>query len=152
MAAPVGNQFWRFVKDPGRKPHFTDPEEMWAKALEYFQYCEDNPEEVEELHPKNGTQIIRKRQPFLKSDCALFLGFAKWETLKDYSQKEAFSEIVTRIEQVIYGQKLRGAAIGIYNSNIIARDLGLKDVSDVNVNDQRKQVADVFPDTLDQPS
>jgi hypothetical protein len=150
MAAPIGNQFWRFIKDVGRKPHYTDPQEMWAKAIEYFQFCQDNPEQVEELHPKTGVQVVKKHQPFLKSDCALFLGFSRWESLKEYSQKKGFFEIVTRIEQVIYGQKLRGAAMGIYNSNIIARDLGLRDVSDVNVNDARKDVAALFPEDLEE--
>ena len=50
-------------------------------------------------------------------------------------------------------QQFEGAAAGFLNPNIIARKLGLKEQSEVNVNDNRKQVADLFPlDTTEQSS
>jgi hypothetical protein len=36
-----------------------------------------------------------------------------------------YSEVFTHIEQQIYDNKLSGSAVGLFNHNIIARDLGL---------------------------
>nr|CBA74347.1 conserved hypothetical phage protein [Arsenophonus nasoniae] len=48
-----------------------------------------------------------------------------------YKAKEGFSIITTRTEEVIYDQKFSGAAADLLNANIIARDLGLKEQSQV---------------------
>lgn len=53
---------------------------------------------------------------------------------------EGFSDITTRAEEIIYDQKFSGAAADLLNANIIARDLGLKEQS---------QVEDVTPDKGD---
>lgn len=45
---------------------------------------------------------------------------------------EDFSEVITRIEEIIYTQKFDGAAVGLYNGNIIARDLGLTDKKELD--------------------
>ena len=58
---------------------------------------------------------------------AHFCGLHAWEVLKDLKDvSKDFSELVTRIEQLIYNQKLEGASVGAFNSSIIASDLGLK--------------------------
>lgn len=62
------------------------------------------------------------------------------ETWRTYRLREDLSEVVTRAEQVIYDQKFSGAAADLLNANIIARDLGLKEQS---------QVEDVTPDKGD---
>jgi len=41
-----------------------------------------------------------------------------------------FSTVIADIEAVIKSQKFQGAAAGLLNANIIARDLGLADKSD----------------------
>lgn len=43
-----------------------------------------------------------------------------------------WSLIIARIEDVIHSQKLEGAAVGQYNHNIITRDLGLAEKSEVS--------------------
>ena len=40
------------------------------------------------------------------------------------------SEVITRVESIIYEQKFTGAAADLLNSNIIARELGLADRSE----------------------
>ena len=44
--------------------------------------------------------------------------------------------ITTRIRDIIYDQKFTGAAAGLLESNIIARELGLVDKKDVTTNGQ----------------
>lgn len=63
------------------------------------------------------------------SGLCLFLDITQ-ETWWQYRQKEGFSEIVTRAEEVIRNQKFTGAAAELLNPNIIARDLGLRDKQD----------------------
>lgn len=42
-------------------------------------------------------------------------------------------QVTTRIDEIIYKQKFEGAAVGAFNANIIARDLGLADKKDVDI-------------------
>lgn len=59
------------------------------------------------------------------------------EYFRQFKQSEAakndkdFSRVIRKIEQVIYQQKFEGAAVGAYNANIIARDLGLRDAQEI---------------------
>lgn len=52
----------------------------------------------------------------------LQIGTSTWS---DYKKKKDFSDIITRVEGIIYQQKLEGAAADMLNPNIIARELGL---------------------------
>ena len=49
------------------------------------------------------------------------------ETLREYRKRPEFSGVIRAIDESIKNQKFEGAAAGFFNSNIIARDLGLKD-------------------------
>jgi hypothetical protein len=147
MAAPIGNQFWRLRSKHGRDRIFQTPDDLWNAAVEYFEAVEDSFEEVEVPHVK-GVLKVKHKQPFLKGDFALFVGFSRWEDVKTYETREGFGEIFTRIEQIIYSQKFRGASVGIFNANIIARDLGLKDSSEVDLTTGGKPFTlNVKPDT-----
>ena len=53
------------------------------------------------------------------------------ETLREYRKRREFSGVVRAIDESIKNQKFDGAAAGFFNANIIARDLGLKDKSEV---------------------
>ena len=46
-------------------------------------------------------------------------------TFHDYKQNEDFSEVIAKIEQVIFTQKFEGAAADLLNANIISRALGI---------------------------
>jgi hypothetical protein len=55
---------------------------------------------------------------------------------KDEISKD-FSKVITHIREIIYRQKFEGAAAGFLNPNIIARDLGLKDRTDLTTDDEK---------------
>lgn len=55
---------------------------------------------------------------------------------KDQINKD-FSAVINKIEEIIYQQKFEGAAVGLFNSNIIARDLGLRDKQDLTSNGEQ---------------
>lgn len=43
-----------------------------------------------------------------------------------------YKDLITRIRQICYQNKLEGAIVGIYNANVIIRDLGLADKQEIN--------------------
>lgn len=132
MSAPVGNQFWKLRSKHGRDKLFASPDLLWEAACEYFQWCEDNPLEVIDFRGKDATKVtLPKQRPYTIQGLCLYLDtsthyFNDFEAAKH----EGFTEIVSRIRQTIYDQKFSGASAGIFNHNIIARDLGLVDKKD----------------------
>lgn len=139
MSAPEGNQFWKARAASGREKIFSSPEELWRAACEYFQWCDDNPWHKNEA-VKGGDlagKIIKvpTERPYTITGLSVFLDIDQ-ETFNNYSTKEGYEDffgICTRIREVIYTQKFEGAAVGAFNANIIARDLGLKEKQDVAV-------------------
>ena len=130
MAAPIGNQFWKLRTKHGRDKLFSSPEILWEAACEYFQYVIDSPIEVEEtkIKPNSVEVTVNKlKRPFTWEALELYLDI---ESLRDYKTNpnyKDFSQVITRIDKVIYSNKFEGASAGVFNANIIARDLGLKD-------------------------
>lgn len=132
MAAPKGNQFWRLAEHPGR-PKSYQPDELWEKALEYFEWIENNPwykNEAVKGGDAVGTIIqVPTSRPFTQTGFCVFAGISL-NTFDVYAKTEEFQEVTTRIREIMYTQKFEGATVGAYNANIIARDLGLVDKTD----------------------
>lgn len=147
MAAPKGNRFWELRSKHGRDKLFETPELMWEAACEYFKWCQNNPfMEVQQAKvnpvpikdektgkyswPPNLIELPKMR-PFTLHGLCLYMdcGTAYFRNFKseERAHGEGFKSVIAKIEEVIYNQKFSGAASGFFNSNIIARDLGLKD-------------------------
>lgn len=134
MSAPAGNQFWKARSSHGRKPLFKTPEDLWEACCEYFQWVEDNPLWESKLFSFQGEVhegTAPKMRAMTMNGLCLFLDISI-QTWADYRSREDFIEVVSRVESVIYDQKFSGAAADLLNPNIIARDLGLKDKTDVD--------------------
>lgn len=136
MPAPKGNRFWELRSSHGRKPKFESSDKLWEAACEYFEWVESNPLMSAELVKFQGeatvAEVPKMRAMTIQGLC-LFLDITN-QNLQEYGEREGFSEIVTRIKDVIYQQKFSGAAADLLNSNIIARDLGLADKKNVDGN------------------
>lgn len=136
MAAPSGNHFWELRASHGRDLIFSSPEILWEAAKEYFEATVNRPWIKKDWVGKDGVEVDRETTPpFTLTSLYLFLDISH-QTWNLYRQREDFVEVVTRIENVIYSQKFEGASVGAYNSNIIARDLGLvdkKEIGDVKI-------------------
>jgi DNA-packaging protein gp3 len=129
MAAPKGNEFWKLRSSHGRNPIFSDPEQLWDAACEYFEWVEANPLWEDKLVTFQGSashEPCAKMRAMTIDGLCLFLDIDP-TTWADYRRKEDFSSIATRVENVIRSQKFAGAAADLLNPNIIARDLGLSD-------------------------
>lgn len=163
MAATKGNQFWKQRSKHGRNRIFTDPEVLWQEAVRYFNWRSKTP--FYKVEQKRGNVILpssaqltegqlsemiqgkvylEQMQPFTIHSLCLFLGvntkyFNDFESSLDKldpALAESFSEVITRIKDTIYDQKFSGAAAGFFQHNIIARDLGLKENTNMGLGDQ----------------
>lgn len=148
MAAPIGNEFWKLRSKHGRDKLFKTPEAMWEAACEYFQWCQDTPLiEVDFRGKENDEVHLPKMRPFTLHglcrylDCNTLYFNDFQEGLKDKTDElsKGFSLVITRIRETIYEQKFTGAAAGFLNPNIIARDLGLMDKTDITSGGEKVQ-------------
>lgn len=134
MPAPVGNQFWKARSSHGRAPTFADPVELWAACQEYFEWVDKHPLYEARPFAYQGDVTIKKvakmRAMTLTGLC-IFLDISRrsWD---DYEAREGFLPVTTRVSEIIRTQKFEGASADLLNPNIIARDLGLADKSELS--------------------
>jgi hypothetical protein len=138
MGAPKGNQFWKLRAKHGRDKLFATPELLWEAACEYFEWCEQNPLMETKAFAYQGeitTAELPKMRAMTLSQLCFYLGCneAYFRTFKSQlpENEKDFNTVIKEIETIIYNQKFQGAAADLLNANIIARDLGLADRSDL---------------------
>ena len=114
MAFKQGNTYWKLAKGftPGTEKKYA-PDELWVKAVEYFKWVEDN-----------------KMRAMTITEFCVFAGITS-QTFFNYEKEQAYFDITARIRDIIYSQKFTGAAAGLLESNIIARELGLADKQEI---------------------
>lgn len=133
MSAPIGNRFWEQRSKHGRSKRFETPEELWEEACEYFKWCEDNPLIEVDFKGKDAMEVhIPKMRAFTWDGLELFIDMYSLRDYKTNEKYKEFSQVISRIDKIIYNQKFTGAAAGFLNPNIIARDLGLADKKEVD--------------------
>jgi len=134
MGAPAGNNFWTLRSKHGRELIFSNPTVLIDAVGEYFEKIEESPwykNEAIKGGDAAGTIVkIPTVQPYtLKGLCHfLDIDFTTW---LDYKERPEFKAAIEKVEDFIYNHKFIGATVGVFNANIIARDLGLVDKKDV---------------------
>lgn len=129
MAAPKGNEFWKLRSKHGPRPKFETPEALWEACLEYFQWVIENPLHEQKAFAHQGTVVtaeLEKMRAMTVAGLCLHLGISE-QTWYEWEKDEGLSEVASRARRVIYAQKFEGAAAGLLNANIIARELGLRE-------------------------
>jgi hypothetical protein len=132
MAAPAGNEFWKQRSSHGRKPIFASAEQLETACDEYFTWVEANPLYEAQAFAYQGTVTVHelsKMRAMTLAGLCIFLDIDR-ATWADYAAREDFFLVTTRVDDIIRTQKFAGAAAGLLNANIIARDLGLADKSE----------------------
>lgn len=131
--------YWQRMKTEGaatlgRPRAFEDPADLWAVACDYFKECDDNPWLKTDFKGKDNEEVqIPTQRPYLWQGLDAFC-FEKGycTSLKDYrtgarnpkykdGRYANFAEVITRIEAIMSKNKLEGALVGAYNSNLTAR-------------------------------
>jgi hypothetical protein len=158
MPAPKGNEYWKLQSKYGRDKLFASPDLLWKAAIEYFEWCNNNPWYHNEQ--KKGNTIIPKnfegeiseeilnpiakiptQRPFTLSGLCLYLGCNEkyFNQFVDNSEEQAFSNVIAQIRNVIETQQFEGAIVGAFKENIIARKLGLTEKTE-NKNIQKMAI------------
>lgn len=143
MSAPAKNEFYKMVQAPtGRPPKYDSAQDLWLKAVEYFEWVNENPLYELKVFQYQG-EIVEKEMPKMRAmtetGFCLFAGIST-ETFRSYKKSsleevEDFFGVSHRIADIIYGQKFEGAAADFLNANIIGRELGLVDKSQTALTD-----------------
>lgn len=136
-----GNSVWRAAlekygkeKMGGRPRVFETPDDMVNMAIEYFEWCDDNPLPEQKVFHSQG--VITKTtyyhpRPYNFSGLFSYCNISN-SSWVDYKNRSEFSKAVEFITESIKDQKLSGGLAGYYNANLVARDLGLRDAQDVD--------------------
>lgn len=140
-------ELWEVAKKGvGQPPCFNSPDEMLSKAYEYFAWCKDNQFAVQKPFSSQGEVIYGsefKMRAMTQEGLCVFLNISK-STWHNYQNNPEYLDVTGHINDIMREQKFSGAAAGLLNANIIARDLGLKDSSEIehsgNVNHEVKQI------------
>lgn len=134
MSAPKGNSFWLKRTTHGTDKKFT-VDELWMAACEYFEECDNNPWTKKTWVGKaSKEEEIPIQRPYTIKGLCLFLDIDE-DTFSNYENKTGYEDyfgIARRIRMIIYTCKFEGAIVGAFNSNIIARDLGLADKREIS--------------------
>ena len=114
---------WQIV-DPGGRPVAYHPEQLWAKACEYFEWAKASPL-MEEKHFGTGlSRKLKHPKPFTKQGLCVFLGISP-RTFDTYALRSEYQPFTETIRSIMFDQKFSAAAAGLMNASIIARELGL---------------------------
>lgn len=125
----TGNKFWMARSSHGREPIFKTKQALWKACIEYFEWVHDNPLKGTELvkHQGHGKEFeVSKMRAMTISGLCIFLGISR-NTWTNYRERKGFEDVTSRVDDIIYTQKFEGAAGGLLNPVIIARELGLAD-------------------------
>lgn len=140
------------------------PDLLWAEACDYFQSVDDNPlykretirggeragEVIKIEAPRPYTWVGLDEHLFMKGIVSVTNQFRHGDTAK---QKE-YESVVTAIEAVMRRNKFDGAAVGLFNPMIIARELGLMERThneSVNINlDQKIDYSKLSTEALEE--
>lgn len=125
----AGNQLWRLrAFNAGPKRLYENGSDLAEDLAEYFEWCLDNPieENVVGWYQGDATDhtVTHARAMTIKGACA-YLGLQTqlWNEWK--RERPDLKPALEWAEAIMYEQKFTGAAAGLFNANIIARDLGL---------------------------
>lgn len=131
----MSKELWEVSKGPGQPPKFSSPQEMWDRAVEYFKWCGQHQLVEEKIgffqgEPTSG--FVGHKRPMTQKGLCIFLGVTV-STWHNYKKNTEYLEVIEAIEDIMFEQKFAGAAVGLFNANIIARDLGLTDKQEIKM-------------------
>lgn len=132
MAAPKKNEFWKSRSKHGRDKLFKTPEDLLQSAVDYFQWCDDNPWNKIDYKGSDVKMVkIPTQRPYSLAGWRHYIGASeRWLSEFKKTCDKDFLRVISEIEQYIADHQWQGATVGAFNANIIARTLGLKDYND----------------------
>lgn len=136
MAPPKGHKYWQFMEYPGRPRKYPKPRDLWKAACSYFDWTDETPiNELKHMVVDKDLREVEQPRPRAMTITALCRHIGITQALWCRWKKERDDEYVTvmnTIEEVIRDQKFTYAAVGMMNSTLISRDLGLADKQELS--------------------
>ena len=118
----------------GRGKYIESPDKLWEYFEDYVLHEVNNPMYKVEYVGRHGDKVDTPLQvPITFEGFEVYLSTKKIiEDLGDYSMNKGdryteYATIIARIRKYCFAQNFKGAAVGLFNSNLIARKLGLMD-------------------------
>lgn len=142
------------VKKTGRPKAFENPEQLWTLFELYKKWVKKNPFLVHDFVGKDATEVRKQRERPIT-----WVGFESWLCQNDYAEHlghyeqntgkngnyDEFMPTIARIKKQCRASVVDGALANVFNPNIAARVEGLKEVSEIDINANRKAMSDMFP-------
>lgn len=139
--------YWEWRKKTGKPKAIPSPKKLWELACEYFQSVDDSPG-IKKDFIKGGEMAgtivdMETMRPYTWEGFEDYL-FQRGiiSDLEDYRYNKdgrysEFGGIIRAIGKVIYDRNFSGAAMNFLNSNLIARQLGLAEKTQVKVTEEQ---------------
>lgn len=121
---------------PGGRPlKIATPEDLWTLFEEYQTWANNNPwnkKEAIKSGERAGTIIdLPTDRPLTEWEFATFCNMSR-SGLIEYSKREQFSDIYSRIKDEMSAQRISGGIAGAYNGNLVARIDGIVEKSEID--------------------
>lgn len=147
MPAPKGHEMWG---NPIKPKSYT-PEELWNKAVEYFEWCKENPWMKIDFKGKDADRVeIPCERPYSIEGLCVFLNISA-KTFGNYSKSEGYEtyfQICAHIKNIIDAQHFEGGATGAFNASIVSMKLGLQQKIDTTTNGESINTVPLTPDII----
>lgn len=127
------------LKKMGRPPRFATAEDIWNEFVAYVDFVDkhkiDLPTHIVKGSHRDegrGGQVAR---PLTLTGFMVFAGVgSKWQDFARHQCERGneFSEVITRIRNIVSNDQIEGGVAGIYNSNLTARLNGLTEKQQVS--------------------
>lgn len=138
-AAAVGDQYWHVMARNGFKKVSLgkmNPEQFFLRCMGYFAWLHENP--LEDAHVSayqgevNVTPIAKMRVPTWWG-LALYVGCNPRDLTGILQGRycKHLHDVMIKVDSVMRAIKFEGAAAGLLNANLIARDLGIADKTEL---------------------
>ena len=110
---------------------YPDPDLLEEKFEAYQEWCEKNPIKRPVLF-RSGimaglTREDKTPRPVTLRGFCLYCGFSKKAWDQQFKAEDIYDDVVNYIEDSIFEQQANGAAVNMYNSNVVLKRLGVAD-------------------------
>ena len=122
--------------NPNGRPLKYNAINLRKKINDYFNYIDNNP--IKKIKTESYKGEVKEyieyiKRPYLIQGLCIHLDITL-ATLKNYEKSPELLKVITCAREKIYNNKMEGATAGIFNSNIVALDLGLKAKEEQTIN------------------
>lgn len=134
-------RLWKYVDGRRKKDAvYSSPSQLWKACVSYFEWVTENPLKEEQVFSNGSRMTVNRPRAMTLEGLCIHLGISRktWQNWRNrYTESGDISRLIEVVDNIIYSQKFEYAAVGMMNSSLISRDLGLADRSEITGRDGR---------------